>query len=233
MNEFRQTVEQEGFAILPSALPTEAVDALAAATEHLLKNRPRDLYGGVRDLFNLLPAVKRLACSSTPRKWVEAILGPGCFAVRGLLFEKDSSSNWKVPYHQDLTIAVQRRTSAPHFGPWSVKAGVPHVQPPVEVLEKMLAVRIHLDDCGPENGPLRVLPGSHRFGVLSAAEVENWRHKVPEVSCHVLRGGLLVMRPLLLHASSPALQVGHRRVIHLEYAAAPLLEALEWHEALS
>jgi hypothetical protein len=233
MDEFRQSIEHQGFVILPSALPTEAVDTLAASTKPLLENRPGGLYGGVRDLFNLLPAVKSIACSAAVRSWVELILGPGCFAVRGLLFDKDSSSNWKVPYHQDLTIAVRRRLPAPQFGPWSVKAGVPHVQPPVGVLERMLAVRIHLDECGSESGPLRVLPGSHRFGVLSAAEVGNWRSRVQEVSCHVPRGGLLVMRPLLLHASSPASRVSHRRVIHLEYANGSLPGGLEWHEALS
>src|SRR5205814_8024343 len=84
--------------------------------------------------------------------------------------------------------------------------------------------------CGPDNGPLRVLPGSHRAGLLRASEIDAWRQRVAELSCIVLRGGLLVMRPLLLHASSPAKSPAHRRVIHVEYAATHLFGGLEWFE---
>ena len=104
------------------------------------------------------------------------------------------------------------------------------MQPPISVLERMVAVRVHLDDCGADNGPVRVLPGSHRAGRLRAAEIAGWRQRIAEVSCIVPRGGLLVMRPLLLHASSPARRPGHRRVIHIEYAATNLHSGLEWFE---
>ena len=104
------------------------------------------------------------------------------------------------------------------------------MQPPVRVLERMVAVRVHLDDCGAENGPVRVLPGSHRAGQIRASDIEEWRRRVGEVSCIVERGGLLLMRPLLLHASSPAKSPGRRRVIHIEYAATELAGGLEWYE---
>jgi ectoine hydroxylase-related dioxygenase (phytanoyl-CoA dioxygenase family) len=121
----------------------------------------------------------------------------------------------------------------PGYGPWSVKTGVAHVQPPVEVLRNMLTVRLSLDDCGPENGPLNLLPGSHAAGVLSAAQVARWRHTVTPVACHVPAGGALLMRPLILHASSEAALPGRRRVVHLEYAAGDLPGGLQWHDQVA
>ena len=115
------------------------------------------------------------------------------------------------------------------FGPWSEKGGVPHVQPPAELLERMLAVRVHLDDCGAENGPVRVIPGSHRAGRLSPAAVDAWRAGAEPVDCLAERGAILAFRPLILHASSPAAAPAHRRVVHLEFAAEELPAPLEWH----
>jgi ectoine hydroxylase-related dioxygenase (phytanoyl-CoA dioxygenase family) len=113
--------------------------------------------------------------------------------------------------------------------PWSVKEGVPHVQPPVELLEQMLTVRLHLDDCDETNGALRVLPGSHRLGRLSADAIKSLREETA-VACSVAAGGALVMRPLLLHSSERSHRESHRRVIHLEYAGFDLPDGLEWHE---
>jgi ectoine hydroxylase-related dioxygenase (phytanoyl-CoA dioxygenase family) len=115
-----------------------------------------------------------------------------------------------------------------NFGPWSEKAGVLHVQPPRDVLEQMLTVRLHLDDCDAENGPLRVLPGSHRCGKMTPDEINRFRQQTEPVICTCPRGGALLMRPLLLHASSPATSPHHRRVVHIEFAAHALPHGLEW-----
>ena len=223
-------VEEDGFAVVPGVLRAAETDALgealSAATE---RSRVRGR-GGARGLFQLVPEIRALASHAAVRATAVAALGPDCFPVRALLFDKTPATNRKVAWHQDLTIAVRARREVDGYGPWSVKAGVPHVQPPIPVLERMVAVRVHLDDCGADNGPVRVLPGSHRAGRIRAAEIEEWRRRVAEVSCVVPRGGLLVMRPLLLHASSPAKSPAHRRVIHIEYAATALPDGLEWFE---
>jgi ectoine hydroxylase-related dioxygenase (phytanoyl-CoA dioxygenase family) len=112
-----------------------------------------------------------------------------------------------------------------------VKARVRHVQPPLRVLEAMLTARIHLDDCLEDNGPLLVLPGSHRHGILSPDDIQDWRAKVPPVACPARAGDVLLMRPLLLHASSAAANPAHRRVVHLEFAATDLDGGLEWFVA--
>ena len=106
--------------------------------------------------------------------------GVRAFPVRALLFDKPPEANWKVPWHQDLSIAVRHKRDITGFGPWSNKAGVLHVQPRVNVLESMLTVRIHLDDCGKQNGALRVIPGSHTRGRLTDTEIRK-AIETPEV----------------------------------------------------
>jgi ectoine hydroxylase-related dioxygenase (phytanoyl-CoA dioxygenase family) len=140
-----------------------------------------------------------------------------------------SGANWKVVWHQDVTIAVEQRIDTPGFGPWTVKRGVPHVQAPAAVLERMVAVRVHLDRCGVENGPMRILPGSHRHGRLSAEAIARWRAECIAVAPSVERGGVLAFRPLLLHASSAALVPSRRRVIRIEFAANDLPAPLRWN----
>lgn len=104
-----------------------------------------------------------------------------------------------------------------------------HVQLPVAILEQMLAVRLHLDPCTIDNGPVRVLPGSHRSGRLTPEAIAKWRDMVPEVECTVQQGGLLLFKPLLLHASSAARSPLHRRVLHIECGPPALAPALRWH----
>ncbi len=116
---------------------------------------------------------------------------------------------------------MQERVEADGFGPWSTKADVLHVQPPSSILENMLTVRLHLDNCGEDNGALRVLPGSHTHGKIPEQETLGLRETLPEHVCAVGLGGALLMRPLLLHASSPSRVPGHRRVVHLDFSRPP------------
>jgi hypothetical protein len=115
----------------------------------------------------------------------------------------------------------------PGYRGWSNKAGVWQVQPPAEVLANMVAVRVHLDDCQASNGPLRIIPGSHRCGWIE--DLDAWKSRVPEVICTVSIGGVVTMCPLTLHASARSDQIANRRVIHIEYAAAELPSGLDWN----
>lgn len=184
--------------------------------------------GGIRNILDH-EIVRGLARESAVRSMVESELGSHAFPCRAILFDKTPEANWKVVWHQDLTIAVRERIEQPGFGPWSQKVGTPHVQAPSHSLERMLAVRVHLDDCGADNGPLQVLPGSHRAGKLSPVEIDEWRRRVAPVDCLALRGSVLAFKPLLLHRSSRAAAPNHRRVVHLEFASSELPGALEWH----
>jgi ectoine hydroxylase-related dioxygenase (phytanoyl-CoA dioxygenase family) len=220
MSGLNQNVAEHGFAVMASCLDNATVEPLG---DQLDQNRHSE-----RNLLSV-PIVRELATSKPVREIVETILGPQCFAVRGIFFNKTQESNWKVVWHQDLTIAVRERREVDGFGPWSKKAGITHVQPPAETMSRMLAIRLHLDGSGPDNGPLRVIAGSHSEGRLSAKQVEN-RQKSNCVTCIVPRGGALLMRPLLLHASSACTVPKPRRVIHFEFAAEDLPEGLQWHD---
>ena len=178
-------------------------------------------------LRDCLP-VAHLAAAAPLKSIADEALGGEAFAVRALLFNKVNGANWGVPWHQDLAIAVEEKVEMPGFGGWSMKDGIPHVLPPTPVLAQMITLRLHLDDCSEDNGPLRVLPGSHDAGRLSDAEIAQRCDQTPEVTCAAARGDVLLMRPLVLHASSAAQCPGHRRVLHLEYAAPPLPGGLRW-----
>jgi ectoine hydroxylase-related dioxygenase (phytanoyl-CoA dioxygenase family) len=227
----RERVRRDGFAVVPRALDEGALASFEKCLEAVAEGEGVLRRGGVyaiRNLLEVLPAARELARSSAVRALVEPVLGPDCFVVRGVLFDKTPAAPWKVAWHQDLSIAVRERVEAEGFGPWSVKAGVVHVQPPARVLEGVLAVRLHLDDCDETNGPLRVLPGSHATGRLGAEEIRRRREQGGAVTCVVPRGGALVMRPLLLHSSPAPTAPRRRRVVHFEFAAAPLPGGLRW-----
>ena len=151
--------------------------------------------------------------------------------VRSLLFDKTPDQNWPVLWHQDLTIAVQERVDVDGYGPWSVKDEVPHVQPPLSLLESMITARVHLDDADESNGALRVVPDSHLAGVIASDEVSKFTEK-QERSCNCRTGDVLLMSPLLLHSSRRARDVRHRRVLHFEFAPRDGIdERLAWYEA--
>ena len=229
--ELSQALGRDGFAVVPGVLDERAVSALESSLGGVKGGAGVLRRGGVyaiRDLLEVVPAARELARSSAVRALVAPVLGAGFFAVRGVLFDKTPSAPWKVAWHQDLSIAVRGRAEVEGFGPWSLKAGVVHVQPPASVLEGMLAVRLHLDDCDETNGPLRVLPGSHLGGRLNEEAIKRRRESSAAVTCLVPRGGSLLMRPLLLHSSPAPLAPRRRRVVHLEFAAAPLPGGLEW-----
>ncbi len=228
--------EKNGFAIVPDVVGPAELAALERAVAALqpggaVLDRGGRVYAS-RDLLREIPRVRALAEAKRVRSIIEQLLGNEAFPVRGLLFDKSPAANWMVPWHQDLTIAVRKRVDTPGFGPWTLKGGVPHVRPPWAILERMVAFRLHLDDDAPERGPLRVIPGSHRAGRLDALTTQAWLERTSPVSCLVPRGGALVMRPLLLHASRASDDRGesHRRVIHLEFAAEQLPGGLEWNE---
>jgi len=220
-----------GFSILPDVFGKTEVAQLIHAISGLGNENGVRSRGGVyaiRNLLELSPAMKDLADSIKLRSLVAGSLGNSALPVRATLFDKTGGANWLVPWHQDLTICVAARLDVPGYGPWTKKAGVWHVQPPVPVLQRMLSVRIHLDDCTESNGPLRVLPGTHTLGRLTAAEIAEQQRLVPSINCVVAAGGVVLMRPLLLHASSAASAAVHRRVVHIDYAASELDGGLHW-----
>lgn len=227
-------IAHDGFAVfqefLDPATISVVLEALAKAKIDVGESQRAGEAFGIRNLLNTVPFTRDLANSTASRSIIEPILGSAARVVRGIYFDKHKGANWKVAWHQDTTIAVRERLDVEGYGPWSIKAGIQHVQPPAPVLEKMLTLRIHLDQADVSNGALRVLPGTHKCGRLGASEIEYWKQQEKPVTCFVSRGGAMLMRPLLLHSSVAASNPAHRRVLHFEYSSLDLPGGLRWFE---
>ena len=148
----------------------------------------------------------------------QEILGSAAIPFRATLFDKSPASNWLVVWHQDTALPLRERREVPGWGPWSIKDGVNYAHAPASALEQVLALRLHLDNSAAENGPLRVLPGTHTLGVLSDDALHDLSTKITDIECLVPRSGILAMRPLVVHASSKSQSDAPRRVLHIEYA---------------
>ncbi len=227
---------QDGFVVLPSVFTVSQLDGILCALERAFQGQADNLAirsdGGTvyaaRNVLALCPEAATVWRQAPLLEIVEALLGSKYGLVRGLYFDKPPDRTWALPWHKDLTIAVRdNRRPSPLFTKPTHKAGVPHVEAPREVLDGMLAVRIHLDEVTLENGPLQVIPGSHHTGkVLQIGDT-------PPQSILVGRGDVLLMRPLVAHSSirSHPETPAHRRILHLEFAAsAELPEGYHWHD---
>ena len=227
--------QQHGYGIVERCIAPEMVERFvalteAARTEHKSDSAVSNSSGvfALRNLTEIVPEIVELLCCPAVREIIEAVLGPDAFLIRSTLFDKTDGANWGVFWHQDLSIAVEMRHDVDGFKAWTRKAGVQCVQPPTELMEQILTIRLHLDDCDASNGALKVLPGSHLCRHLTSDSIERKAATGCDVICEVPAGGAVLMRPLTLHSSSPMERPGHRRVIHLEFAAFELPSPLEW-----
>jgi ectoine hydroxylase-related dioxygenase (phytanoyl-CoA dioxygenase family) len=203
-----------GFRIVSGRLDHAETSRLLRTLEASPLDRSR---AGARHLMKH-PAVADVANDPRLLAIASGFLGPSAVSFRATLFDKSSARNWLVPWHQDTALPLQERRDVPGWGPWSTKAGTTYAHAPATALSRVVALRLHFDDSREDNGPLRVLPGTHAFGVLSEAETERLVREIPPVDCLVSSGGIIAMRPLILHASSKAQIDRPRRVLHIEYA---------------
>jgi len=235
LRKFKKNLDEKGYLILPDVLPKPMVSDLICELSKLKFSNAVSIRGesvyGIRDLLNLCPAVRDFSASKSVRQIAENFLGKNSRLVRAIYFNKTENVNWKVPWHQDFTIAVREKINIPGFSPWTRKADVWHVQPPINILERMVALRFHLDDANESNGALKVVPGSHLAGRLTAEDIKRFRLANEIAVCSVKKGDCLVMRPLLLHSSAAGFKPSQRRVIHFEFSADRLPDKLEWHES--
>jgi ectoine hydroxylase-related dioxygenase (phytanoyl-CoA dioxygenase family) len=190
------------------------VDALCVASSAFMRTR-----AGARHLMRE-PHVERLARDRRLMDLASSALDSPAQPYRATLFEKSGEANWLVVWHQDTALPLSARHEGDGWGPWSTKAGVLYAHAPAAALQKILALRVHLDDSTTENGPLRVIPGSHNLGVLADADIAALVGRERSYECTVARGGVVVMRPLVVHASSKSAVPDPRRVLHIEYTSA-------------
>lgn len=225
-------IENSGYYKASQLVPSTMLDSLVCALESYSESVHARVRGGqayaMRNILHAVPELALIAEYEPVFSSIEAVLGEDARPTKAILFDKTVTANWNLGWHQDLTISVNERKDIAGWGPWSTKVGIPHVQPPVNVMEGILSARIHIDDCGEDNGALLVIPGSHALGKLSDADISGLKESGAEVVCACKRGDVLFMRPLILHASRRCVRPGHRRVLHIEYSANQLPEGLSW-----
>jgi ectoine hydroxylase-related dioxygenase (phytanoyl-CoA dioxygenase family) len=216
---FNGLIDEQGFAIFPHLLSDGDIEQLAKALAdaNLLKGR-----AGMRQALRV-PVVAEIVQQPQLLAIAREILGNEAVPFRATWFDKSPRANWLVAWHQDRALPLRRRHEMPGWGPWSVKEGVIHAHAPASALRQVLALRFHIDDSNADNGPLRVLPGSHKAGVLSDEEIHKLTARTSPVECLVAKGGVLAMRPLIVHASSKSQSERPRRVLHVEYASSQFI----------
>jgi ectoine hydroxylase-related dioxygenase (phytanoyl-CoA dioxygenase family) len=179
---------------------------------------------GARHVLRV-PAVRELAMHPDLVQLAARCIGERPTPYRATLFDKSAMSNWLVAWHQDTALPLRQRVESLSWGPWSTKGGVLHAIAPAAVLGRVVALRVHLDDSTHANGPLRILPGTHARGILTRDEVQRLADSVSSVACVASAGGVVTMRPLVVHASSKTHSDQPRRVLHIEYATSVHLGA--------
>jgi len=209
-----------GFEVVAAVLERNEITNIAAALEEEGLERSR---AGARHLMHHR-VVQQVAYDPRLVALASRFLGPSAIPFRATLFDKSPDKNWLVVWHQDTALPVRERRDVPGWGPWSIKAGITYAHAPAGALSRVIALRLHIDDSDSDNGPLRILPGTHTRGVISDDEVARLAHDVQAVDCVCPAGGVVAMRPLLVHASSKAESHQRRRVLHIEYADALTLD---------
>lgn len=215
-------LENDGAQLFKAALSPTQLEALQCA----LAEQPLD-HAGVR-----LSGVPKLRPFLSPAGLVgriaASVLGSQCLPVRAILFDKSVDQNWSLGWHQDRTIAVNQRMELTGFGPWSVKSGMVHVEPPFDLLARMLTLRVHLDSVPDTNAPLLIAPKSHKRGRIATQDIPDVVRECGVISCLADAGDIWIYATPILHASDAAIEPLHRRVLQIDYSAGQLPGGLEW-----
>lgn len=217
-----ETLDRAGFVVVDDVIPQDRLVALRTAVESVAVTR-----AGSRRLLDTAWC-RELARDLRSSPALARLVPRGYAAIQCILFEKSAARNWLVPLHQDLSVPVECRVVDDRLKGWSRKQDQFFVQPPDSVIASLLAVRLHLDDCGQDDGALDVVPGSHQSGRLSVGVADRVRAQHGVTRCLARAGSVLLMRPLLLHASSHGTGTSRRRVLHFLFAPAVAPLGLRW-----
>lgn len=222
----------DGFTVVEDIFTIDEVNNLLSEIDKADTSLPtfrktEDLFA-IRQFLKEIPSVVPLVFNFRLKSIINDLFGSGYFGVKSIYFDKPEKSNWFVAWHQDLTISVDKKQELKGYGPWTVKQNQFAVQPPLEILKDNFTIRIHLDDTDAGNGALKIIPGSHLKDVYRP-ETINWDTET-ETICPVKAGGVMIMKPLLLHASNRTTNNSKRRVIHIEFSRTELPEDLKWSE---
>jgi len=231
-NNIKEQILSEGFAVIDNIFSNEEIDHLVtiiskADSTNLTFRKTNDLFA-IRQFFKEVPESVDLIFNSKLRTIIATIFGNDFFIVKSIYFDKPGASNWFVAYHQDLTISVDKKVILEGYGPWTTKQHQFAVQPPLHILQDNFTIRIHLDETNENNGALKVIPKSHLKGIYRTETIN--RTIETENTCTVKKGGIMLMKPLLLHASARTINNNKRRVVHIEFSRSGLPTGIKWAE---
>ncbi|AWW00776.1 phytanoyl-CoA dioxygenase family protein [Arcticibacterium luteifluviistationis] len=234
MNYERNKIELEenGYSVLMDLYLDHEISQMLACIENAEQNgnsfmKTEDLFA-IRQLIKNVPELSDLMFNKKLTELITDLSASEYFLTKAIYFDKPSASNWFVAYHQDLSISVDKKVDLENYVNWTFKKGQYGVQPPIEILQDTITIRIHLDKTDKNNGALKVIPKSHLKGIVRA-DSKDWNIE-NEFVCEVEKGGAMLMKPLTLHASSRTTNGKKRRVIHLEFNKHNLTEPLAWLE---
>ncbi len=235
LTKHQQKVSENGFTVIADVFSNSEIDHIVTTIQQTDTSKPTfrkttDLFA-IRQFLKEVPGTIPSIFTRGFTSIIDEVFGNDYFVVKSIYFDKPGESNWFVAYHQDLTISVDKKMEMDGFGPWTLKQNQYAVQPPLDILENNFTIRIHLDDTDEDNGALRIIPGSHTKGVYRPETIDWTMEK--EISCSVPKGGIMIMRPLLLHASGRTTNNKKRRVIHIEFSNKTLPFPLQWSERLN
>ena len=228
-------INSEGFAIIDNVYSENEIEKIISEiekvteTENSTFRKSQDLFA-IRQFHKEIPETLNFIFNQNLRKIIKLNFGENYFITKSIYFDKPEKSNWFVAYHQDLTISVDRKVEIENYENWTTKQNQFAVQPPKEILEQNFTIRIHIDKTTKENGALKVLNKSHRKGIVRTENVE--LENEIETICEVDKGGIMIMKPLIFHASNKTTNNERRRVIHIEFSNQKLPNELEWSEKL-
>jgi len=230
----KEDILNKGFAIIENIFTDEEIDELLmliteADTSNPTFRKTKELFA-IRQFLKEIPAAIDIIFNKRLVAIISELFGDEYFIVKSIYFDKPENSNWFVSYHQDLTISVDRKIILEGFGPWTIKQNQFSVQPPLDILKDNFTIRIHLDNTNHENGALKVVPTSHLKGIYRP-ELIDWTVE-REYVCNVKKGGVMFMKPLLLHSSSRTTNNQKRRVLHIEFSRSILPGNLNWSERI-
>lgn len=222
--------QTEGVTTVPDFLDQDQTRRLCEFVEPLLAESSSGV--GVRRAIARQPGIREVLAETSLQDVLETLGGPGCRIIRAIVFDKSAGANWMVPWHQDSTIAVSDRIDVPGFGPWAYKDGEHHCRPPLEILASIVTVRLHLDACPLEAGPLRVIAGSHRLGLITEHQIEQVVREGRAIDATIDAGGAVLTTPLAVHSSRRSSTTDRRRTLHLDCSRASLPGGLLFAEAM-
>lgn len=230
VKHFAKKLEAKGTVTLNHVYSRKELAKMGSLLHHFKLANPcnTDQVYAIRNLLGKIPDLQRCLFNKNLKTILSSIDG-NLFLTKALFFDKPAKSNWYVTWHQDTTINVKHKIEMDGFSGWTKKEDAFGVVPPEEVLFKTVTIRVHLDDTTDENGALQVMAGSHNK-ILNDQEISLITGSSIASTIEVMAGGIQIMRPLLLHASSKSTNNKNRRVIHLEFNVADLPGGLEWAE---